>query len=335
MNKKFKSIILLLICFFIFFTAAACAKEKTDTASKKVDPPHTLRFNEDGKFKVIIFSDMHADYENGPSAMAAILDAEKPDLVIFGGDNISWIDKRDVEPIVSALSEPLAERGIKWCYVYGNHDRESVGSGYLQEVFLSQECCIASDVGFLDGEATYCLPVLSSDSDETAYAIWCMDSHDYAPELSSYYDCVHTDQIEWYKECSEKLEKTAGRKIYGLMFMHIPMQQLQYIRDNPEECKIEGDVNEPTCCSDLDYGLFDAIKERGDVKLVLNGHDHTNNYTGIVDGINFGYCGSLSLNTYNIEEIRGARVVIIDENDTEHPETYMAFLHDPKYGYDK
>ncbi len=322
-------------CILMVFSFSACGINNDVEPAEKVDAPHTLRFNKDGKFKIVIFSDIHSDTENAPGSMAAILDVEKPDLVLIGGDTISWQQQGETEQILETLIAPIIERGIKWCYVYGNHDREFASARYLQRLYRSQEKCIASDVEYLDGEGTYCLPVLAHDSDEPEYVIWCMDSHDYANALGSYYDCVHTDQVEWYKQKSEEFEKTSGKKLFGMMFMHIPMQQLQYIADNYEECSAEGEVNEPICCSELDYGLFDAIKTRGDVKLVLNGHDHSNNYIGTVDGIRFGYCGTVTTTVPNIEEIRGARVVVIDENDTAHPETYMAFLHDPKYGYNK
>ena len=50
-----------------------------------------LKFNKDGKFKIIQFTDVHFKYKNPASDIALerineVLDAERPDLVIFTGD---------------------------------------------------------------------------------------------------------------------------------------------------------------------------------------------------------------------------------------------------------
>lgn len=50
-----------------------------------------LRFNKDGKFKIVQFTDVHFKYGNPASDVALerigeVLDAEHPDLVIFTGD---------------------------------------------------------------------------------------------------------------------------------------------------------------------------------------------------------------------------------------------------------
>ena len=53
----------------------------------------SLKFNKDGKFKIVQFTDVHYIYENPKSAISIerineVLDAEKPDLVLFTGDVI-------------------------------------------------------------------------------------------------------------------------------------------------------------------------------------------------------------------------------------------------------
>lgn len=50
---------------------------------------HALQFNKDGYFKIVQFTDLHFGSNNGamdaktPVAQKAILDAERPDLVII------------------------------------------------------------------------------------------------------------------------------------------------------------------------------------------------------------------------------------------------------------
>ena len=52
-----------------------------------------LKFNKDGKFKIVQFTDVHYIHGNPKSAVSLerineVLDAEKPDLVLFTGDVI-------------------------------------------------------------------------------------------------------------------------------------------------------------------------------------------------------------------------------------------------------
>ena len=54
-----------------------------------------LRFNKDGKFKIVQFTDVHFKYGNPASDVALerigeVLDAEHPDLVIFTGDVVYY-----------------------------------------------------------------------------------------------------------------------------------------------------------------------------------------------------------------------------------------------------
>ena len=50
-----------------------------------------LKFNDNGEFKIVQFTDVHFKYKNPASDVALecidrVLDAEKPELVIFTGD---------------------------------------------------------------------------------------------------------------------------------------------------------------------------------------------------------------------------------------------------------
>ena len=51
---------------------------------------HILRFNSDGNFRILMISDIQETLEYDErtiKGMNAMLDSEKPDLVIWGGDN--------------------------------------------------------------------------------------------------------------------------------------------------------------------------------------------------------------------------------------------------------
>lgn len=340
MKLMIKHLISLILAAVLLLSFVGCAAEpvsEPQEPEKKIliNDPGTLRFNEDGTFKIMIFTDLHSEKETNPDAMRALFDVENPDFVLLGGDLTSWEGYPDMVASIKAMTEPMVEYGIPWAYVYGNHDREGFDAKLEAMQYHSYELCIADDVEYLSGDETYWLPVLASDSDDTKFVIWCMDSHDYSgynyETGEEGYDCVHADQVQWYKEESLMLERVYGKKINGLMYFHIPMQEVKLIYDNPEKYGLTGIVREDgVYCSPYNYGMFDAIKERGDVRISLCGHDHMNNFVGTVDDIILGYCGTIA-NCLNETDIKGTRVVVINENDTEHPLTYMKYLKDIGY----
>ncbi len=62
-------------------------------------------------------------------------------------------------------------------------------------------------------------------------------------------------------------------------------------------------------------GQFEAIKECGDVKAVVFGHDHPNCFEGIVDGVRFIQTSCASFWCYGART-RGVRVFDINEDGT-------------------
>jgi len=87
-------------------------------------------------FKVLQLADLHfgeffgkdeGNSQDGRTlkAVAAVLDAERPDLVVFSGDQITGENvplNADRKTLLGKLEEPLKKRGIPWATVFGNHD---------------------------------------------------------------------------------------------------------------------------------------------------------------------------------------------------------------------
>ncbi|MDR1343798.1 MAG: metallophosphoesterase, partial [Tannerellaceae bacterium] len=85
-----------------------------------------LGFNGDGKFRIVQFADIH--YKTGTEAstkaigmMKRIIEAEKPDLIVFTGDNvISSPQKQGWDEILDVA----IGRSIPYAVTLGNHDDE-------------------------------------------------------------------------------------------------------------------------------------------------------------------------------------------------------------------
>lgn len=54
-----------------------------------------------------------------------LLDREKPNLVVFSGDNINGGGVNDARAATFKFAEPVVKRKIPWAVVFGNHDDEN------------------------------------------------------------------------------------------------------------------------------------------------------------------------------------------------------------------
>jgi len=304
---------------------------------------HELRFDKRGKFKIVIFADIQDTLpvqESTLDYMNKILDKVKPGLVILGGDNFDGSQKtaNRLREYLTIISEPMELRKIPWCHVYGNHAEggyeyfNGLKKERQQPIYESFDYCI-SKTGDADvyGVGNYVLPVLRSDSDKIGFNVFCLDSHSYLNNFEEgleekvllkrflysgkTYDVIHFSQINWYWNTSVALENYNGSKIPAMMFFHIPLYEWNYIVRNPNQTDIKGTQNEEVCAPEANSGLLWAVYERGDVKAMFCGHDHTNDFSGKYMGITMGYTPTIGAKEYYKAETRGARVVEVDQND--------------------
>ena len=335
-----------------------------------LDLKYTLRFGKGGKFKILIFSDIQDSYPLNKELvnnMNKLLDREQPDLVLLAGDNhcgcYSVAGESIMTIYLTAMCEPMESRHIPWAQIYGNHVEG--GYGYdigiskekQQRIFESFEYNI-SKAGSVYGLGNYVLPILRSDSDKVAFNVFMLDSHSYlyhyrdgiedkvllrsevngemkkgTPIYSgNTYDVVHMDQIKWYWDTSEALEKYNDSKIAAVMLLHIPLYEWNYVLKNKTECGTVGKQGEPIGAPEANSGLLQACYERGDVKAIICGHDHLNDFQGVYMGITLAYTPTIGapIPNYLDKSITGARIVEIDQNDPFNCITYMRYAKNIK-----
>lgn len=92
-----------------------------------------LRFNKDGKFKIVQFIDIHAVPEKGETDhaydfMNKILDIEKPDFVMYTGDVV--VSDDNPEMIWEKVTDISASRNIPFAVVLGNHDSDRIAYSF-------------------------------------------------------------------------------------------------------------------------------------------------------------------------------------------------------------
>ena len=274
----------------------------------------TIRKNDDSDFKVVMFSDTHLNGKNEEDLMTVEhlienITREKPDLVIFGGDNISSAVSYKRTKQFCQLMENL---GVYWATAFGNHDGEGIftySKKQLADVYSSYEYCLLKPgVEDIDGYGNYTINVLNSDG-SIKEVFFFMDSGEYASDEEkamyeitgeSGYDGVKTSQVEWYKAKHDSLTEEFG-EFKSVTVIHIPPFQSRVALNEELEVIYEyGERNEGICEAGYDSGLFDALKEKGSCQAVYYGHDHVNDFGFIYQGILLSYIQSAGYGSYNM-----------------------------------
>ena len=109
----------------------------------------TLRFGQDGKFKILVFADCQDDdspYQKMIELIEDALDNEKPDVVVFTGDNVVVSSESKFKTGAQKIIQPLIDRDIPYAYTFGNLDDEyGVSKEYMHSVYSSLGTCLTYD----------------------------------------------------------------------------------------------------------------------------------------------------------------------------------------------
>lgn len=273
-----------------------------------------LKFHKNGTFKIVQFTDTHFDYNStkSPKTLATIryvLAKEKPDFIIFTGDIVTTVPEKEGW---LALMKDVVASNIPWSVTFGNHDEENNLKKSETWALLESFPNFIGEVGRVSGVGNNILPIYDSEEKGQIKALlYLFDSHDYThnPELG-HYDWIKADQITWYRAESEKYTKGNNKMpIPALAFFHIPLLEYKEVAENKE---FLGEKYEGVASAELNSGLFTSFVEKKDVMGVFVGHDHDNNYIGILKNIALGFGQVTGESAYGDME-RGARVIELKE----------------------
>ncbi len=361
MKKRIAKIILLVSVVIISGILALSirpeySKVNFNPADSKNNTDTTIKFGSDDKLKILHITDTHLkDNHNFDPTLWLVeraCDAEKPDIVMLTGDIVlNYDNAEETKKLINALMNIFDSRNIPVAVTFGNHDSEqgALSREDLMAYYNTFSCSVSVDDGdALSGCGTYNIPVLSSDGKKIKFNLWVFDSGDYDEE--GRYSCVKPDQIEWYKQTSDKLTaENGGEKVNSLVFQHIIVGEIydalqksdswksyaykhlynkeEYYMFDPDRVNY-GTIRETPCPGYNNYGQFEAMVEKGDVLAMFSGHDHTNAFAVEYKGIDI--VNSLSTRYIGLFHSTqcGYRVIEIDENDTSTYETRVARIFD-------
>ncbi len=316
--------------------------EPTNELAPQKDEHGNWYFTTDEDFKVLHLTDIHitggfANKEQDKKALnavAAMVTAENPDLVIITGDmsfaipNTGTINNRYAHGMFIRLMENL---GVYWTVTFGNHDdesfnyhrRQAVADMYADENL--ERCLFMQSPQGVSGMGNHIINVKNG-AGEITQSLIMIDTHAYVhtgliggtiDSIFWKYDCVKQDQVGWYEKMINLYQPKSS-----LLFFHIPLIETknaydEYVangRANTENVKwlfgVDGEdqLDEVVFSSRLEnQQLFNKILELGNTKAMFFGHDHLNNFVLDYKGVLMSYGYSIDYSAYkNIDE-KGAQ----------------------------
>lgn len=298
----------------------ACSFILGTTGLSDAQKAPVLRFNKDGKFKIVQFTDIHMkEYNQGKrdtviEIITTVLQREKPDLVVLTGDVAT---SANVEKAWGTVLQPMIDARIPWAAVFGNHDGEHQYSNRQIMEFLLRMPYNCSQIGpkKFSGAGNYVLEIKGSTGKKDKALVYCIDSNAYAEDGKNQelgkYDWIKFDQIKWYRETSQAYtSKNGNQPLPALAFFHIPLPEYEAvsIKETTVGVKLES-VASPV----INSGMYSAMLEMKDVMGVFVGHDHDNNYIGTLNGICLAYGCKTGMDSYGKLD-KGARVIELYED---------------------
>ncbi|MFC1661508.1 metallophosphoesterase family protein [Gemmatimonadota bacterium] len=313
-----------------------------------------LHFSAEGIFTIAHFTDTQDDQEIDPRTVRlieAVLEDQRPDLVVFTGDNVRRGPETadDVRQAIDGFAQPVDSRGIPWLITFGNHDEDHTPlTGMDERDQLAYYMSFPNNLNRVgpegvNGTGNVYVSVGQRDGGKARLVIWGMDSGRHSPDSIGgqsveadglrTYDWIRPSQVDWYVRTSSAIEARLGRKIPGLMFFHIPLPEFGLMWENRENHNVVGEKNEDVAAAAFNSGLFGAVKDRGDVVGIFVGHDHANDFVGDYFGVRLGYSANAGFGTYgldgdNPDRLRGARIIRVPGDDPGSFETFMVYARD-------
>lgn len=299
-------------------------------------------FTTDREFKVLQLTDIHIGGgwmskktdAMALNAVASMITAEKPDLVIITGDTAypvpfqaGTFNNLSSAKLFVTLMEKL---GVYWAICFGNHDTEAYSYYSREEIseFYSGDdlkyCLFEENDGDVDGYGNQVINVKNSEGVITQ-SLYLFDSHSYVNGdvlgLRWQYDNIHANQIEWYKntvnalnEQNQKVLDKLGKKeqsdIKSAAFFHIPLDEqreawYEYANNGFKDTEnvkfiygVAGEGSKIVYSGVGEDELFETMLELGSTKAVFCGHDHYNNFSIDYKGIRLTYGMSVDYLAY-------------------------------------
>lgn len=274
--------------------------------------------NED--FRILFLTDVHLCELKEPTRQTierftAWIKAEKPDLIILGGDTLNGLNDRVRVEQFRTLMDKFQ---LYWAPVLGNHegDRPVLMTSRQKVVEIwskSPYCLMESDVKktadgtIVDGYGNYVVSVLGADG-YIKDSFFFLDNGSKLMKKAEYEKwgvekkadtAISASQVTWYKETYQTMKEKNGGALTHMCVIHKPLQELaeaisiskNYTYGEPVDWVfgfkgvsdgwelVDGTLRDKIHCPPYTDGrLYDALTQNG-AKAVFFGHDHVSDLT--------------------------------------------------------
>lgn len=351
---KFKKIFLtifLAVFGLIVLSFSSSAYEKTE-----------LKFNSDGKFTILLFTDIEETelpMSDSVKLWNAAVEKVKPDLIVYNGDNQSVKKGTDalenVKKAITEITKPAADNSIPFAVIFGSKDTKSgVSKDKQLKIYKSIPGCLTGTENVSSsGSGVYNVTIKNSAGEDNAFSLWFFDSCSPLGDDETLFKPSAQKQAEsqnqWYETKSELLkEGNNGESLPSLVFQHEPVPEIYDLLkkvDSKSSDSVKGKgenssnnyimsdntsgtLNKGPYLSAYMNGRFDLWKQQGDVIGAFFGHDHTNDIEGNVEGIYLSQTFKSGVRSTGEAKYSGVRVITLHENDTSAFDTYCLSLPD-------
>ncbi|RVW85088.1 putative inactive purple acid phosphatase 29 [Vitis vinifera] len=327
-----------------------------DAAAAVSKEQNQLRFSKEGQFKILQVADMHfGDGKSTPcknvlpnqmrgcsdlntsAFIHRMIQAEKPHLIVFTGDNIYGKDAKDAVASLNAAFAPALSSNIPWAAVLGNHDQQSTLSRegvmkYIVGMKHSLSQLNPPGVNIIDGFGNYNLEVSGVEvlvyiTNQFSISIsWIagitprfplslamagsnpLSNFGFSALLRSFgHNSVHLPLPFLMQRAYMSNPEGQKSAAPGLAYFHIPLPECASF----DSSNFTGVKQEGISSASVNSGFFTTMVEAGDVKAAFTGHDHLNDFCGELLGIHLCYAGGFGYHAYGKAGwARRARVVL-------------------------
>ena len=262
---------------FLFWAAfnVALACLSSGHAHAGESPKARLVVKHPASFRILQFTDIHfspkhefmAGWRNRHTSglMEKIAAEAKPDLLVVTGD--CWPEEGDNVGDMKYAVAQWSRLGVPWLYAWGNHDQ-------LRDFCIGHETLTKAPNSFYRGNASngnYSLDLV----DESGKLLWQIIC------LNTEREGFNQPQQAWLAA----LDKDAPPPVPRFAFFHIPIKQYADVWDNGTA---NGIIGERPCIEKEDGSAL-AVLKKANVRACFCGHDHVNDYAGVIDGVDLVY----------------------------------------------
>lgn len=258
-----------------------------------------LRIQNPAEFKILQLTDLHF-YSNrerrrgtGKMSTLEIMDAlvrqTRPDLIMItgdvwpgngGGEFASFMMRRSVRR--------LARLGMPWAFTWGNHDMlADMNAGHKTLTAAKDSLYRGAGAG-----GNYTIEVLDTQGARAAELL-----------------CLNTTAVGMSQDQRDWLTALPPATAPRLAFFHIPLKQYVDVWDSGAATGI---IGENPCIEEEDGASLACLKNAA-VRACFCGHDHVNDYAGVVDGVELVYGRATGLGGYGDELVpKGGKLITLD-----------------------